>query len=172
MRVLRAIRPTAAVANCFSPSPPTPPTHVDRCPQAGLAHFSTSAFLTILYGNFMIECQDNYHSGTSQLRAAKKMNPSAIERFIIYVREQEHMLKVHQQAGGESTIDLVSYVEFQRALAAAGAEENGGWVHFLGRLVVAPAEATTSRRRRRLRLRAGFPAAATYAPPPFHPRSS
>ena len=174
MRVLRAIRPTAAVANCFSPSPPTPPTHVDRRPKAGLTHFSTSAFLTILYGNFMIECQDNYHSGTSQLRAAKKMNPSAIERFIIYVREQEHMLKVHQQAGGESTIDLVSYVEFQRALAAAGAEENGGWAHFLGRLVVAPAAATTSRRRRRPP-RAVAPAAASNASPPahcVHPRSS
>ena len=148
--------------------PPSP-----ACPQAGLTHFSSSAFLTILYGNFMIECQDNYHSGMSQLRAAKKMNPSAIERFIIYVREQEHMLKVHQQAGGESTIDLVSYVEFQRALAAAGAEENGGWVPFPGRLVVATAAATTSRRRRPPL--AGAPAAASHASPPAHfchPRTS
>jgi len=105
----------------------------------------------------MIECQDNYHSGTSQLRASKKMNPSAIERFIIYVREQEHMLKVHQQAGGESTIDLVSYVEFQRALAAAGAGEagpgwGGGWRIALG-CCAAQAAAYTCRCRRRPRLR-------------------
>lgn len=82
--------------------------------KAGLIYFPASAFITVMYGNFMIECQDNYHSGTSQLRAAKKMNPSPIEKFIIFVRESEHMQKVQQQAGGESTVDLVSYVEFNR----------------------------------------------------------
>lgn len=82
--------------------------------KAGLTWYPTDAFLTVLYGNFMIECQDNYHSGTSQLRASKKMAPSPVEKYVVFVREAEHMLKVQAQAGGESTVDLVSYVEFQR----------------------------------------------------------
>lgn len=74
----------------------------------------------ILYSNYVTECQGNYHSGTSILRAAKKMDPGQVEKYIIYVREQEHMLKVNSQASGESTLDLVSYVEFQRNFRYVG----------------------------------------------------
>lgn len=70
--------------------------------------------MTLLYSNYMIECQQNYNGGTSLLRAAKKLEPSRVDRYIIFVRDQEHMTKVHQQSASESTVDLVGYVEFQR----------------------------------------------------------
>lgn len=80
-----------------------------------MSYFSGTASLAVLYGNFMIECQYNFQTGNSQLRAAKKLGLDPVETYIIFVREKEYMQKVHSQAGGaESAVDLVSYVEFQR----------------------------------------------------------
>ncbi len=59
-------------------------------------------------------------AGYSQLQAAKKANPNYMERFAIYRREQEHLARTAQTKGnGESTLDLVSYVEFQRNFRCA-----------------------------------------------------
>ncbi len=71
-------------------------------------------FLTITYSNFLIEVQNNYQSGVTQLQQAKKLEPSMSDRFAIFVREQEHKQKAQSQSSGESAVDLVSYVEFQR----------------------------------------------------------
>ncbi len=47
---------------------------------------------------------------------AKKMpNPSFLERFCLFIREQEHTQKASAASSGENAnVDLVSYVEFQR----------------------------------------------------------
>ena len=39
---------------------------------------------------------------------------SLLERFAIFSREQEHTQKESGAKSGESAVDLVSYVEFQR----------------------------------------------------------
>ncbi|KAG2450719.1 hypothetical protein HYH02_004557 [Chlamydomonas schloesseri] len=82
--------------------------------KVGLAHFHDDVFLTITYSNFLIEVQNNYQSGVTQLQQAKKLEPSMSDRFAIFVREQEHKQKAQSQSSGESAVDLVSYVEFQR----------------------------------------------------------
>lgn len=46
--------------------------------------------------------------------SAKKLEPDWVERFGIFVREQQHMQRAHTSTTGESSVDLVSYVEFQR----------------------------------------------------------
>jgi hypothetical protein len=55
---------------------------------------------------------------TSQncVQNAKKMpNPSFMERFCIFARDQEHPQKASAATSGDNAnIDLVSYVEFQR----------------------------------------------------------
>lgn len=67
-----------------------------------------------LYGSYCSQ------AGYSQLQAAKKANPNYMERFAIYRREQEHLARTAQTKGnGESTLDLVSYVEFQRNFRCA-----------------------------------------------------
>ncbi|KAG2493479.1 hypothetical protein HYH03_008295 [Edaphochlamys debaryana] len=82
--------------------------------KVGQAHFHDDVFLTITYSNFLIEVQNNYQSGVTQLQQAKKLEPSMSDRFAIFVREQEHKQKAQSQSSGESAVDLVSYVEFQR----------------------------------------------------------
>ncbi|EFJ44861.1 hypothetical protein VOLCADRAFT_94889 [Volvox carteri f. nagariensis] len=83
--------------------------------KAGLVLFPTRAFMIMLYSNFLWDVLDNPQAGYSQLQAAKKANPNYMERFAIYRREQEHLARTAQTKGnGESTLDLVSYVEFQR----------------------------------------------------------
>ncbi|GFR48517.1 hypothetical protein Agub_g10412 [Astrephomene gubernaculifera] len=82
--------------------------------KVGQAHFHDDVFLTITYSNFLIEVQNNYQSGVTQLQQAKKLEPSISDRFAIFVREQEHKQKAQSQSSGESAVDLVSYVEFQR----------------------------------------------------------
>ncbi|KXZ56496.1 hypothetical protein GPECTOR_1g444 [Gonium pectorale] len=83
--------------------------------KAGLVLFPTRAFMIMLYSNFLWDVLDNPQAGYSQLQAAKKAAPNYMERFAIYRREQEHLARTAQTKGnGESTLDLVSYVEFQR----------------------------------------------------------
>ena len=69
----------------------------------------------------------SYQSGYKLLQTAKKANPSLLERFAIFSREQQHMQKsagVGGVAGAET--DLVSYVEFQRNYGYEGGRGRGG----------------------------------------------
>jgi hypothetical protein len=52
-------------------------------------------------------------------QAAKKApHPTFLERFAIFIREQEHTQKATAATAGDSgNVDLVSYVEFQRNLS-------------------------------------------------------
>jgi len=86
----------------------------DAILKAGIAAFPASAFLAVRYGCFLIDCGANLQGGSSQLRAAKKLYLDPVGRYVVYVREKEYMDKMHSQTGGESAVDLVSYVEFQR----------------------------------------------------------
>ena len=65
-----------------------------------------------VYSSFLIDVEQSYQSGYKQLQAAKKMNPSLLERFAIFSREQQHTQKAGCSSG--MATDLVSYVEFQR----------------------------------------------------------
>mmetsp|Transcript_29309 Transcript_29309/g.64857 ORF Transcript_29309/g.64857 Transcript_29309/m.64857 type:complete len:2212 (+) Transcript_29309:218-6853(+) len=79
--------------------------------KAGMTLLPGNAYMIILYSSFLIEVQGSYQSGYSQLQAAKKADPSFLERFAIFCREQQHT----QKSGQNGTRgDLVSYVEFQR----------------------------------------------------------
>lgn len=82
--------------------------------QSGLQRFPNDVFLTITYSSFLMEVQSNYSTGHTQLQAAKKLQPGMSDQFAIFVREQEHKQKAQSQSTGEGTVDLVSYVEFQR----------------------------------------------------------
>ncbi|KAG2449443.1 hypothetical protein HYH02_005590 [Chlamydomonas schloesseri] len=86
----------------------------ERILKAGITLFPISAFAHILYSNLLIEVQTLYQAGQSQLMAAKKQSPGYVEKFAIFVREQQHMQRAHTSTTGESAVDLVSYVEFQR----------------------------------------------------------
>ncbi|KXZ55666.1 hypothetical protein GPECTOR_2g1216 [Gonium pectorale] len=72
--------------------------------------------MIILYSSFLIDVQGSYQSGYTQLQTAKKQSPGLLERFAIFSREQEHAQKASgaNNGGGDSAVDLVSYVEFQR----------------------------------------------------------
>ena len=68
-----------------------------------------------VYSSFLIDVEQSYQSGYKQLQAAKKMNPSLLERFAIFSREQQHTQQSATSAGASGlATDLVSYVEFQR----------------------------------------------------------
>lgn len=93
---------------------------VNAAAQGGIAQYPNNAHLTLLHANFLIECAHNYGAGTSLLRAARKMDPGRVEKYVIYLREQEHVLMVHNNSASETTLDLVSYVEFQRNFRCGG----------------------------------------------------
>ncbi|KAG2446182.1 hypothetical protein HXX76_000775 [Chlamydomonas incerta] len=83
--------------------------------KGGMQLFPTNAFMAITYVNFLIDVLESTQTGNSQLTAAKKLNPNLMERFAIFAREQEHMQRSAGAKSGESSVDLVSYVEYQRS---------------------------------------------------------
>ncbi|KAG2497028.1 hypothetical protein HYH03_005031 [Edaphochlamys debaryana] len=86
----------------------------ERILRAGIVLFPASAFAHILYSNLLIEVQNLNQAGQSQLMAAKKLNPGYVDRFAIFVREQQRLQQAHTSTTGDAAVDLVSYVEFQR----------------------------------------------------------
>ncbi|KAG2497033.1 hypothetical protein HYH03_005036 [Edaphochlamys debaryana] len=86
----------------------------DRILRAGIVLFPASAFAHILYSNLLIEVQNLNQAGQSQLMAAKKLNPGYVDRFAIFVREQQRLQQAHTSTTGDAAVDLMSYVEFQR----------------------------------------------------------
>ncbi len=88
----------------------------ERILKAGKTELPNSPYMTILWSSFLIDVQESYISGYGQVQAAKKMsNLSVIERFAVFIRDQEHAQKATAATAGDSeNVDLVSYVEFQR----------------------------------------------------------
>ena len=86
----------------------------DIIQKAGLNQLPSNPYMIILFSSFLIDVLGSYQSGHSQLQSAKKMDPSFLEKFAIFSREQEHTQKESGARSRESAIDLVSFVEFQR----------------------------------------------------------
>ncbi|GIL43455.1 hypothetical protein Vafri_932 [Volvox africanus] len=82
--------------------------------KGGMQLFPGDAFMIITYVNLLIDVLESTQTGYSQLQAAKKCTPNLMERFAIFAREQEHMQRATGAKSGESSVDLVSYVEYQR----------------------------------------------------------
>jgi hypothetical protein len=65
--------------------------------------------------NFLLDVKNLYQTANSQLQAARKLDLSLCDQYMVYVREQEHMQRLQTQTSSmESAVDLVGYVEFQR----------------------------------------------------------
>lgn len=86
----------------------------ERILKGGLAFYSSKAEMALLYTSFLIEVSHQQQAGHSQLVAAKNLNPSYPQLFAIFVREQVHIQAAQTASSGESSVDLVSYVEFQK----------------------------------------------------------
>ncbi|KXZ46983.1 hypothetical protein GPECTOR_39g477 [Gonium pectorale] len=86
----------------------------ERILKSGILQFPQDPYAHVLYSNLRIEVQNLYRAGQSELMAAKKLNPGYVQKFAIFVREQQHAQRAHTQATGENAVDLVSYVEFQK----------------------------------------------------------
>lgn len=82
--------------------------------KGGLQQFPDSAYLHIVYANFLIEVRGQGQAGWQHLETARKCHPNLSYKFSIFTREQEHKQKSSAGAAGEGSVDLVSFVEFQR----------------------------------------------------------
>ncbi|KXZ55668.1 hypothetical protein GPECTOR_2g1218 [Gonium pectorale] len=82
--------------------------------KAGMLQLPQDPQMIVLYSSFLIDVQGSYQSGYTQLQTAKKQSPGLLERFAIFSREQEHTQKASgaNNGGGDSAVDLVSYVEW------------------------------------------------------------
>jgi hypothetical protein len=88
----------------------------ERIIKAGKQLMPASPYMVIWYSSFLIDVQGSYQSGYAELQAAKKVpNPSFLEQFCMFIRQQEHTQKASAASSGDNaSVDLVSYVEFQR----------------------------------------------------------
>ncbi|GLC42489.1 hypothetical protein PLESTB_001103800 [Pleodorina starrii] len=83
--------------------------------KAGLEMFPHNSFMVLLHANFMIDVLGVSQSGSRRIEDARKLNPSLMCRFVMFVRQQQ----ATQSAAGSSvnssaTMDLLGYVEYQR----------------------------------------------------------
>ncbi|KAG2494502.1 hypothetical protein HYH03_007271 [Edaphochlamys debaryana] len=83
--------------------------------KAGLAMFPGSAFMVLLHANFMIDVLGVHQSGSRRIEDARKLNPSLMCRFIMFVRQQQATQKdAGNSANDGNSMDLLGYVEYQR----------------------------------------------------------
>ncbi|GIL80540.1 hypothetical protein Vretimale_16032 [Volvox reticuliferus] len=85
--------------------------------KAGMALFPGNAFVSLVQANFMIDVLGVAQSGMRQVEAARKLKPSIMSRFIIFVRMQQAQQKAAgSNVGGVigSNMDLLGFVEYQR----------------------------------------------------------
>jgi len=81
-----------------------------------MARFNRSAFMGLVYVNFLTDVQQSPQNGHSQLQAATKLELGWTERYVAFLREQEAMARMHGSAGAmESALDLVGYVAFNQS---------------------------------------------------------
>ncbi|GFR46428.1 hypothetical protein Agub_g7932, partial [Astrephomene gubernaculifera] len=80
--------------------------------KAGLAMFPTSAYMVLLHANFMIDVLGVSQSGSRRVQDARRLEPSLMCRFIMFVRQQSQTHKDNNSQG--ATMDMLSYVEYQR----------------------------------------------------------
>lgn len=99
----------------------------ERIVRAGAALLPHEVYMSILWSSFLIDVQGSYQQGYAELQNAKKLpNHSMLERFCIFIRDQEHTQKSSAVTTGDnSNVDLVSYVEFQRNFKWVGQGQAG-----------------------------------------------
>ncbi|KAG2488471.1 hypothetical protein HYH03_012976 [Edaphochlamys debaryana] len=83
--------------------------------KAGLAMFPGSAFMVLLHANFMIDVLGVHQSGSRRIEDARKLSPSLMCRFIMFVRHQQATQKAAGSSANDgASMDLLDYVEYQR----------------------------------------------------------
>ncbi|KAG2494507.1 hypothetical protein HYH03_007275 [Edaphochlamys debaryana] len=83
--------------------------------KAGLAMFPGSAFMVLVHANFMIDVLGVHQSGSRRIEDARKLNPSLMCRFVMFVRQQQATQKdAGNSANDGNSMDLLGYVEYQR----------------------------------------------------------
>ncbi|PNW87839.1 hypothetical protein CHLRE_01g003950v5 [Chlamydomonas reinhardtii] len=83
--------------------------------KAGLAMFPGSAYMVLLHANFMIDVLGVSQSGARRIEDARKLSPSLLVRFMMFVRQQQATQKAAgSHANDGVSMDLLGYVEYQR----------------------------------------------------------
>eukprot|EP00201_Polytomella_parva_P019094 CAMPEP_0175050600 /NCGR_PEP_ID=MMETSP0052_2-20121109/7345_1 /TAXON_ID=51329 ORGANISM="Polytomella parva, Strain SAG 63-3" /NCGR_SAMPLE_ID=MMETSP0052_2 /ASSEMBLY_ACC=CAM_ASM_000194 /LENGTH=1178 /DNA_ID=CAMNT_0016314813 /DNA_START=883 /DNA_END=4416 /DNA_ORIENTATION=- len=86
----------------------------DMIVRSGLMMFQANAFMILLNANFQFDVLDNSSSANSQVQLVKKNPYRIVVRYLVFIREQEYLSSATTSKTGETTLDLASYVEFQR----------------------------------------------------------
>ncbi|KAG2435418.1 hypothetical protein HYH02_011919 [Chlamydomonas schloesseri] len=83
--------------------------------KAGLAMFPGSAYMVLLHADFMIDVLGVSQSGARRIEDARKLSPSLMCRFMMFVRQQQATQKAAgSHANDGVSMDLLGYVEYQR----------------------------------------------------------
>ncbi|KAG2488728.1 hypothetical protein HYH03_012728 [Edaphochlamys debaryana] len=83
--------------------------------KSGVALYSDSAYATLVHANYMIDVLGFSQTGAKQLEAARKLNPSLMCRFMLFIRQQQATQKAASSTVGQGgSMDLLGYVEYQR----------------------------------------------------------
>ncbi|KAG2423145.1 hypothetical protein HXX76_015530 [Chlamydomonas incerta] len=83
--------------------------------KAGLAMFPGSAYMVMLHADFMIDVLGVSQSGARRIEDARKLGPSLMCRFMMFVRQQQATQKAAGNSANDgASMDLLSYVEYQR----------------------------------------------------------
>ncbi|KAG2435422.1 hypothetical protein HYH02_011922 [Chlamydomonas schloesseri] len=83
--------------------------------KAGLAMFPGSAYMVLLHADFMIDVLGVSQSGASRIEDARKLSPSLMCRFMMFVRQQQATQKAAgSHANDGASMDLLGYLEYQR----------------------------------------------------------
>eukprot|EP00775_Hariotina_reticulata_P003514 gene3514-3784_t len=81
--------------------------------KCAMARLPNNAYLMTLYSNFIVEVRKDGSAARTQLQLAAKAGPNMLDRYFIYI-SQEVVKKIKTDNG----MDLLGYVEFQRAYRA------------------------------------------------------
>ncbi|GLC74510.1 hypothetical protein PLESTF_001521700 [Pleodorina starrii] len=83
--------------------------------KAGVALFPDSAFVALVYANFMLDMLGFSQTGAKQLESVRKFSPGLMCRFMLFVRHQQATQKAASSTVGKGgNMDLLGYVEYQR----------------------------------------------------------
>ncbi|KAG2432252.1 hypothetical protein HXX76_009170 [Chlamydomonas incerta] len=83
--------------------------------KAGMHAFPATAYLHILFANFMLEVRKDGPAARTHLQLAGKYTPSVVERYQIYCTNEASKRLKDSQDGG---MDLQAYIEFRRNFRA------------------------------------------------------
>ncbi|PNW76743.1 hypothetical protein CHLRE_11g469500v5 [Chlamydomonas reinhardtii] len=83
--------------------------------KAGMHAFPATAYLHILFANFLLEVRKDGPAARTHLQLAGKYSPSLVERYQIYCTNEASKRLKDSQDGG---MDLQAYIEFRRNFRA------------------------------------------------------